>query len=386
MVRGMIRRALPTPPRPGETESEFLDRCEAAGGTAAGCAQMWTDAQGIAPRGIPLRPDFNAQRERTMTSIARAALVVAKSCRDHYAHQAIRGDRLAELVLRSPVAPTSTADAAALQTIVVAFVASLVPISAAAAVLQRSLQLSFDGAGQIRIPALTLPNAVWKGEGAPIPVSQGVSSPGATIEPYKLATAVALTGELIRNSNAEALVHQVLIENVGPTLDLALFSAVAEAPGIRPGGILNGIAPLAASTTMVKDIAQIAEALAPCSGNAGAILVAAPAQYVALTMGALRSPFPIYQSAALPAGSVIGLVPTAIASVVEAPRIEASSESVMHLDTAPLDIGLPGTPTTVAARSISMFQADSVAIRFILPATWARRSAAAVAWVQAVTW
>jgi hypothetical protein len=382
----MSRRDLPTPPRPGESESDFLDRCTAAGGTEASCEQMWQDSQGIAPRGIPLRPDFNAQRESSMASIARAILVSARSCTDRSAHQAIRGDRQAQLMLRSAVLPTTTADAVALQQIVVHFVASLTPVSAAAAVLARSLQLSFDGASQIRIPSLVLPNAAWLAEGGPIPISQGVSTPGAAIEPYKLASAFVLTGELIRNSNAESLVRQVLLENVGPTLDLALFSTIAEAPGVRPGGIMAGVAPLAPSTSMAKDVGQIAEALAPVAGNGGAILVAAPAQYVALSMNALRVAYPLYQSAALPAGTIVGLAPGAIASVVEAPRIESSSETVVHMDTAPFDIGTAGTPPTVAARSASMFQTDSVAIRFILPATWARRSAAAVAWVQNVVW
>jgi hypothetical protein len=266
-----------------------------------------------------------------------------------------------------------------------AFVASLVPVSAAAAVIARSLRLAFDGAAQIGVPALTLPAAQWIGEGHPIPVSQGTTSPGAVIVPHKLAVLIALTGEMIRHTNAEALVRQVLIEAVGATLDLAMFSTAAEVPGLRPAGILAGVSALTSAGGMVKDIAQIAEALAPVAGsNGGAVLVAAPAQAVSLTLGAARDFWPVLASAALPAGTVIGLVPTALATVVETPRIEASGDAVVHrADPASEAVDVGGV---MATPLVSMWQTDSVSERLILPCSWARRSASAVAFIQGATW
>jgi hypothetical protein len=89
------------------------------------------------------------------------------------------------------------------------------------------LQLSFDGAAQINVPALTLPYAEFLGEGQAIPIVQGTSSPGAVVVPAKIGLSVPLTNEMINHSNAEQMVRMVLAENVGATLDAALFSTTA---------------------------------------------------------------------------------------------------------------------------------------------------------------
>jgi hypothetical protein len=109
--------------------------------------------------------------------------------------------------------PATLAGTQALAQIAWQFVASLVPVSAAAAVLARSLQLAFDGAAQLNVPGLTLPYAAWVPEASAIPVDQGTSTPGATVTPAKLALLVPLTRETIDHSNAEQMVRQVLAES-----------------------------------------------------------------------------------------------------------------------------------------------------------------------------
>jgi hypothetical protein len=339
------------------------------------------------PKGIPLRPDPVALREAVMVSLSRACLNVARGDRDRLTKNDWPNDHTAELLTRAASAPTTLANTAALQSVAMHFVASLVPVSAAAAVIARSLQLSFDHAAQISVPALTLPNAAWLGETSPIPVTQGTSSPGAVLVPYKLATMVVLTGEMIRNANADAMVRQVLLENVGPTLDAALFSAAAAVPGTRPAGILNGISPLAPSSAttpidaMMADVAAIATTLAPVAGGRLPLVVAAPAQAVALAMRSPRELWQVVPCDALPTKTVIGVVPAALATAISSPRIEASNSAMMEMDTTPTsDI------TTATGPTISLFQKDEVALRFVLPASWARRSAAAVAWLNATSW
>jgi hypothetical protein len=393
----MIRRNMPGrrdllgSPEAGESEEAWMARCERDGGDEKTCAQMWIDSHPVPMKGIPLRPDFAAARERGMDSIARAALAAGRAVADPSAHRALASDRQAQLVLRSPTTPLTTTDAAALQAVKLAFLASLVPISAGAAVLAKSIGLSFDGAGSIGIPALTLPSAGWLGESHSVAVVAGTTSRAATLWPYKIAVAFSVTNELMRNTNAVDLMRQVLLENTAPVLDASLFSAGAEVLGTHPAGLLAGIAPLTAtagggSVAMLADLKALAAAVAPAAGNAEPILVCAPAQAIAVKMSP-RDPMPIFTSSALAAGVVVCVVPPAIASVVEAPRIDVSAESVMHLDSAPSDnIGIPGTPNVVAARSYSVFQTDSVALRLIMNATWALRSASAVAWISNCTW
>jgi hypothetical protein len=391
----MIPRMI-SPPTSDESEAAFMARCQRDGGDKATCEQLWTDAQGISPAKsrpamnarmpIPLRPDPGALREAALTSLVRACVNVARSVHERFAKSAWPDDRACELLTRAPTTPTTLTDTTALQQVALFFVASLIPVSAAAAVIARSLQLNFDRrTAQISVPSLTLPHAAWLSEGAPLPVVAGTSSPGALVDPYKLGVIVPLTGEMIRNTNAEAVVRAVLTENVAQTLDIAMFSANAAVAGVRPAGILNGVVALPASSAtspldaMVADVAAIATALAPAAGASQPVLVAAPAQAAALTLRTPRDLWPVLPSAALPAGTVIGIVPGGLATVIEPPRIEAGSDPIVQMDDQPSGDVMTG-PT------ISLFQSDQVGLRFIMPATWGLRSPAAVAWITGAAW
>ena len=70
--------------------------------------------------------------------------------------------------------------------------------------------------------------------------------------------------------------------------------------------------------------------------------------------------------------------------MVDAPRIEAGTEVTLHMNDAPEELVSAGG--VLAAPIRSAFQTDSIALRFILPATWSRRSNKAVAWVQGAGW
>src|SRR5579871_5029654 len=139
----MIRRMI-SPPSPGESRTEFMRRCQDEGGDQQTCSQLWVDSRGIAlPKGIPLRPDPNALHEAAMISVARACLMTARAVNDRVVKN-VWDDRTAELlVARAGVSPTTLAGSAALAQLTLHFIASLVPVSAAAAVIARSLQLSF---------------------------------------------------------------------------------------------------------------------------------------------------------------------------------------------------------------------------------------------------
>lgn len=339
---------------------------------------------------IPLRADPSALREAAMTSLARAAINVARNANHHHAANSWPDDRVAGLVSRGAVETLALSDITALQTVAVQFVASLVPVSAAAAILATSLKLSFDGNAQISVPSLTLPHAAWVSENAAIPCLQGTSSPGAMIEPHKVAALLSLSGELIRGSNAEAVMRQLLLESAAAALDAALFSADAAVPGLRPAGVLESVAPLppssavAAFDAMVEDLGNIAASIAPAAGASIPVLVAAPRQAVALAMSAPRDLWPMMMSAALPDKTLVGIVPAGIATSISAPRIEASSAAaVQHADPA-ADISDIGG--VLAAPVLSTFQIDAVNLKLVQPATWGVRSPTAIAWVQGTNW
>jgi hypothetical protein len=193
----------------------------------------------------------------------------------------------------------------------------------------------------------------------------------------------------LRSTNAELLVRTALLASVGPSLDLALFSSAAGVPGVSPPGIMHGVTSLTPTTggglaAMVGDVAALADGVASVAGNGGIVLIAAVKQSVALQMLPPGGcPYPVFASSVFPAGMVIAVAPMALATIVAAPAIEASQSAAIHeFDPAAPIVDIGG----VAAHPVrSMFQTDSVALRFKLPCSWAMRGPG-VAFVAPTTW
>jgi hypothetical protein len=251
--------------------------------------------------------------------------------------------------------------------------------------------LNFGGAAQITVPNIAVPVADFVGEGKPIPVQEAPTSVGATLEPHKVEAITVLTEEIMRSSNAETMVRQVLMESTGPAIDKVLFSTNAAGPD-RPPGLLNGIAalpPAAAgekAQAIVDDLQALATVVAPVAGNGEIVIVAAPAQGVALR---LRMPakltWPVLTSASLAAGTVIAVATNAVVSAAEgSPQIDASRDASVHWDTVPdeiVDIG------GIYARPVaSTFQTETVALRLRWPISWALRASDGLAWMSGVNW
>jgi hypothetical protein len=339
----------------------------------------------LASRTIAAQPT----RSDPMRSLTRAVIATCLRAKSRSpsseADRILANDRDAELLTRAATSPTTLAGTPALQGIALAFVDALVPVSASAALIARSLQLTFDGNAEVRIPSLAMPNATFLGEGSMIPVVEGTTAIDAVLKPYKLMTICEFTNELLSNSNAETLTRAVLLANVGPSLDLAMFNANAGVAGVSPPGLLNGIAPIPSATgsgwdVMASDIAALAAVLASVAGNGQIVLIASIKQAVALAMSLGGVPYPVLTSSALADGTLIAVATQAIATIVSAPAIEAAPFATIQEETTPSNGVLTGTPVR------SLFQADSVGLRFKLPVSWALRSPSAIAWINGVTW
>jgi len=81
--------------------------------------------------------------------------------------------------------------------------------------------------------------ASWE-RARPSPVRKFATAAGPTLSPFKFASLAELTGEMVRNSNAEALIRQTLLDSAGMALDAALFSNAGlsryyASPPYRPG-------------------------------------------------------------------------------------------------------------------------------------------------------
>jgi hypothetical protein len=337
--------------------------------------------------GIPLRPDPGALARGALRSVTRACLHAARNAgKFSLERHPWKDDKAIEgLLTRSAVGPTRTSDVAALMQVKLHFLASLVPASAAAAVLDQSVQASFDGAFSISVPGVSLPTAGWLGEAAAISVLQGTTS-AATLSPSKLAAIIVLTREMTDGGDAESIMERVLLENVGASLDAVFFTNAAAVAGVSCAGILSGainVPPaVAGSGAMVADISALAAALAPVAGASEMILICAPKQAMTVKLVAVDPP-PVYASNALPSGTVVGIVPASIASATSTPVIAVSRETTLHMSNPASD--LVSSPATVAAPSRGMFQTDSSALRFTQELTWAKRGNG-VAMITGVNW
>jgi hypothetical protein len=299
-------------------------------------------------------------------------------------------NRVARLLTRAAVVPTSIANATALAATSMAFLQSMQPASAGAELLGRGLTLSFDRAAAISLPTLTPTEATFIAETAPIPNQQYSSAPGALLKPCKLASLITLTHEMMSSSNAETLCRQAMIESAAPGLDRVLFDDQPAVAGLRPAGLRNGVAALTPAAVGVKDqaivddIVALATAVAARAGNGQIAIVAAPAQAVALALRSSRAiPYSLSASSVLPAGMVIAVALPCLVSVLDTPRVEASQQALVHMADPAAAIATGGT---ISAPVASMWQIDSVSLRMTLPVTWGLRASGGVAWMSGVSW
>jgi hypothetical protein len=292
------------------------------------------------------------------------------------------------LILKASRSPLSLNDAPALLTVGISFLASLTPLSAGAALLGRGISLTFGNEAAIALPAMASGEADFVAEGKPIPVKRFDTSVPALLEPYKLAALATLTSEVLRGTNAEAMVRTALSEAAAAGLDKALFSNAAAVPDERPAGLLNGITPLTAAAAgdqaMATDLAKIASAVAPLAGNGQIVLVAAAAQAVALALRSTREiPYTLLASAALAPGTVIAVAAPTLVSAVSAPAVDASIQTLVHEETVPAAINASGTPATPVR---SVFQTDAASLRLRQQISWVLRDSDGVAFMTGVNW
>jgi Phage capsid family len=288
------------------------------------------------------------------------------------------GDRVSEILTRAATSPASMADpdwAGTLATAAVGdFIASLAAISAGARLIAAAPSVSLAGVEQICMPrglgALQPDQVAWVPELGPIPVLPFVLEAAPVGPPKKLAAIVVASRELIESSSGEQVITQLLRENAAISLDASLFSATA-ATEARPAGILNGVAPLSGAPAgddqaVSTDLTALAGAIG--SVTAGLAYVAHPQQAHAIRLrrGALwPTDVPEWPTIGVTPGMLIALDPAAFVSGFSAtPKISASNESLLQMETAPGANPLAG-PTT------SLWQTDLVATRLILRAAWA---------------
>jgi hypothetical protein len=339
--------------------------------------------------GIPLVPDRSVGRERNVRSLVLAGIAAARSVDSQPAHRlTIGAEMAAAFITKAATSPAALSTTTALaRTVVQDFLAALGPASAGVQLLQRGLQLSFDGAAAINLPSFVADanSVAFVGESQPIPVRQfAVSTPVPQLVPRKMSLLTSLTNEMLASSNAEAFVKDVMLRDCALGLDKVLFDSTA-GDAVRPPGLRYGIAALTASNNadffeaMVEDIGALAAAVSQVGSNI--VLVTAPARAIITQLRAYGAPLPpVLGSAGINATDMIAVAVDALASATDdAPSIEASRETAAHMETVPAEIVT--TPGVVAAPVASVFQTDRTMLKLRFAADWVLRDSRAVAWL-----
>jgi hypothetical protein len=265
------------------------------------------------------------------------------------------------------------------------------------------------GRGSIKIPSRTATPSIsgsFVAEGSPIPVRRlGLTS--ISLNPHKMGVISYFTREVAKYSNPqiEGLLRQEIQGDTADTIDTLLTDA---APGtnVRPAGLLNGVSALAASTAggwaaIMEDIDTLAAPFDTAKAGRNLVLLVnrREARRLAFNpgpddrMGAMRAllaeaGITVISSVNIPAGRLVMLDAADFATAAgDQPEFEASEQAVIHAeDTSPAQIGTAGSPATVAAPVISMFQTASIALRMLLDVTWAMRRAGMVQWIDGADW
>jgi len=198
------------------------------------------------------------------------------------------------------------------------------------------------------------------------------------------------------------LVRDAIIRKTGLMIDTLLIDAVAGggSGSTRPAGLLNGVSALTATAgggygAILGDLTKLTGPFYTANAGNNLVMMINPAQAMQLSTAPgpgnsgfgwsdqFTSRLTVLESTVVAAGTVIMVEAEDFVSVQGTPEFMVSEEATLHIeDTAPTHIN-PGTPASPVE---SMYQTNQLALRLILPTTWAMRRTGMVQWLTGASW
>jgi hypothetical protein len=265
---------------------------------------------------------------------------------------------------------------------------ALAPQSVYARLAPRGVRLSFEGTGSVRVPSRASGELAGSfiGEGRPIPMKQ-LSLAAVPVAPKKLGVISAFTAELANRSlpSIESVIRTAVADDTGEAVDTLMLDDQPD-DGIRPAGLLSGVAALTptpiangSQAALASDLAQLAGAI---EGAADLVYVTSEADRVRallLAPGALA--LTILPSTTMPAGRVVALdAADLVTGEGDEADIDVTEDVTLLADDAP-----PGDGT-LGRSVLSMWQQQFIALRLRSEMAWAMRRPGRIAFVENVTW
>lgn len=349
------------------------------------------------PNPIPLLPDYAAAARNAPNHVQRAAFCRAFAVATHTDERAVieklyPNDDVSKILMTTRAAATAGSTTSSgwasqlVQNAVGDFLASLAPISAAAALMGQgvSLNLAASQLNAINIPLRSTAPLVphWVNELSPIPVKSDALT-SVPLGPYrKIGSIVVTTREVLKRSDAVKIFNLLLREDASRGLDAGVFSAETGS-GDAHAGLLDGATPVSGGAGLLRDL-QASAAAVSAGGSGQVVFIGGPGFAAAANIDATIKAT-ILPSLAVPETRLIAVDPLSLIWGTGAdPDIDVSTEAVLHMSDDPLPISASG----VSDPTRSLWQTDCVATRMILPISFAKRRAAAVAVIDGIstTW
>ncbi|WP_424363372.1 hypothetical protein [Methylocystis parvus] len=333
------------------------------------------------------RPDYSGTiAKAAYLAAARAAALYDRAAKVEKTDPAATRLLDPHAVLKADATVGMIADHGALtQAAVGAYVASLAPISAGARLIEAGQRVNLKPFSTISYPRLAdTPTAVaWVGEGAPIPVGS-LDLDGDALGPMRKAGVSLVTSrELLKASNGASVLDLVLRERAAATIDAAIFSD-AEGDDIIHPGLLFGAASVSSCGDPVTDVEALIAGLADAGGTGGAMIACNPREAATLRVRLPQLSYPVLETKALAAGTVVAIDPASFASSFGEIDIQASESATLHMADDPAEI-VSGTGPATADPVRSAWQTACVSLRLLIDMSFISRGNR-VAKMEGVSW
>jgi HK97 family phage major capsid protein len=264
----------------------------------------------------------------------------------------------------------------------------------------RSIIGRLTGLRRIPIKTRTLVSTAissgWVGEGAAKALSNPTYTKAAGLDPFKIATVVVATDELLNSSDpaAETAIREQMIRDQVVAVDSAFIDpANAGVANVKPASILSG-AGVGGSSPAGPPEGDLETLIENFTGSLeDAVIVMHPALAARLSgadrpligvKGGTWSGFPVITSSVVPGGIVAMIDPTGIAVAMpdNLAEIRVSTQGTIEMSDGPTSSA--ATPTATA--QVSLWQVNSVAILAERVANWRVVRSGAVAYLSGASY
>jgi len=238
----------------------------------------------------------------------------------------------------------------------------------------------------------------WVGEGKAIPTTDASFS-DVDLSPLKVGALAVITKDLLRRSSPEAerMVRDSLQKASTQRVDATFCGAAAASSGVSPAGILNGVSALGSSGTdfeaVARDVQEFYQYFLTQKNFGELYWLMNPG--LALAIGNLRNDFgqkvfpdirpdggtfegfPVVTGDNVAANDLILLKPGDIYKIDDrGVEVSVSTDATIEMNSVP--VGDSVTPTAAAEDPVNLFQTESIALKVVRSANYAKRRSTAV--------